>query len=193
MGESNCVQRRALLRRLFEAGLKAVAPGRALLRHVQLDGQTLIAGGRRWDLAPGRRVLAVGGGKGVAPMARALEALLGSRLDAGTVVTRYGHGMPLERIDLLEAAHPVVGAPPFFVFSPGVFVGVWVQSRAWKSTRYRWTPGPGRGTCCTVRAATGCAAASSPWRRGGSRAAPPCLSALSASVCAPCCRAVGCL
>lgn len=107
MGESNCVQRRALLRRLFEAGLKAVAPGRALLRHVQLDGQTLIAGGRRWDLAPGRRVLAVGGGKGVAPMARALEALLGSRLDAGTVVTRYGHGMPLERIDLLEAAHPV--------------------------------------------------------------------------------------
>lgn len=110
MSGSDKAQRRALLRSLFEAGLKAVAPDRALLRHVRLDGQTLLAGGRRWELTPERRVLAVGGGKGVAPMARALEELLGSRLDAGMAVTRYGHGMPLERMTLLEAAHPVPDA-----------------------------------------------------------------------------------
>ena len=99
--------RRALLRRLFEAGLEAVAPDKALLRHVCMDNQTLLAGERQYPCGPGRRVLIVGGGKGVAPMARALEALLGRRLAAGTVVTRYGHGIPLERITLLEAAHPV--------------------------------------------------------------------------------------
>ncbi|HIU18264.1 MAG TPA: glycerate kinase [Candidatus Avidesulfovibrio excrementigallinarum] len=107
MSERNDIEGRRLLRRLFEAGLEAVAPDRALLRHVRLEGQTLLAGGRIYACGPDRRVLVVGGGKGVAPMARALESLLGRRLDAGVAVTRYGHGMPLERITLLEAAHPV--------------------------------------------------------------------------------------
>ena len=107
MERQDKMERQTLLRRLFDAGLEAVAPDKALLRYLRIDGQTLLAGGRVYPCGPGRRVAIVGGGKGVAPMARALESLLGRRLDAGIVVTRYGHGMPLERIALLEAAHPV--------------------------------------------------------------------------------------
>jgi hydroxypyruvate reductase len=52
-------------------------------------------------------VLVVGGGKAVVPMAAAVEQLLKSRLDAGLVVTRYGHGGTLNKIEVVEAGHPI--------------------------------------------------------------------------------------
>ena len=39
-------------------------------------------------------------------MARALETLWPGEL-TGLVVTRYGHAVPCERIEIVEAAHPV--------------------------------------------------------------------------------------
>ena len=74
---------REILRHVFDAALEAVAPDAALLRHVRLDGAgrgELVADGRRWNLAD-RRVRVLGAGKGVAPMAQALEDMLGERLD----------------------------------------------------------------------------------------------------------------
>ncbi|MDO5484258.1 MAG: DUF4147 domain-containing protein, partial [Desulfovibrionaceae bacterium] len=98
---------RDTLRQIFDAALEAVAPDKALLKHVQLDedGQ-LYAGGRRWQLA-GRRLHILGAGKGVAPMARAVEMLLGDTISTGLVVTKYGHTLPLSRIEQAEAGHPV--------------------------------------------------------------------------------------
>jgi hydroxypyruvate reductase len=40
-------------------------------------------------------------------MARAIEELLGKRIAAGSVNTKYGHGGKLRRIDVVECAHPV--------------------------------------------------------------------------------------
>ena len=100
---------REILRHVFDAALKAVAPDAALLRHVRLDGAgrgELVADGRRWNLAD-RRVRVLGAGKGVAPMAQALEDMLGERLDQGFVVVKYDHGLPLKRICQAEAGHPV--------------------------------------------------------------------------------------
>lgn len=53
------------------------------------------------------RVLVVGAGKAAASMASAVEATYGSRVSAGIVVTKYGHGSKLEHIECREAAHPV--------------------------------------------------------------------------------------
>ena len=81
---------REILRHVFDAALEAVAPDAALLRHVRLDGAgrgELVADGRRWNLAD-RRVRVLGAGKGVAPMAQALEDMLGERLDQGFVVVK---------------------------------------------------------------------------------------------------------
>lgn len=97
------------LQRIFEAGLAAVAPDEALLRHVRLEGDMLRVGGREWSLA-NRRVLVLGAGKGAAPMAQSLEKLLGERITQGLVVVKYDHSAPLERICLEEAAHPVPDA-----------------------------------------------------------------------------------
>ena len=52
------------------------------------------------------RTLVIGAGKGAAAMARSVEQHWKGEL-SGLVVTRYGHGEPCERIEVVEAAHPV--------------------------------------------------------------------------------------
>jgi len=54
---------------------------------------------------PRGRTVVVGAGKAAAAMARAVEDAWGGPLE-GLVVTRYGHGVPTQRIEVVEAAHP---------------------------------------------------------------------------------------
>jgi hydroxypyruvate reductase len=55
---------------------------------------------------PTGRTVVVGAGKGAAQLARAFERAWDGPL-SGAVVTRYGYGAQCERIDVLEASHPV--------------------------------------------------------------------------------------
>ena len=95
------------LRTLADAGIVAVAPDGAVLRHLRLEGDILHAGGKSWDLRRVKRILVLGAGKGAASMAAALENLLGERISDGLVIVKYDHGLPLKHIRLAEAAHPV--------------------------------------------------------------------------------------
>ena len=81
-----------LLRRLFDAAVGAADPALCVPRHLPppLPGRTLV----------------IGAGKAAAAMARAVETHWPGEL-SGLVVTRYGHGVPCERIEVVEAAHPV--------------------------------------------------------------------------------------
>ncbi len=57
---------------------------------------------------PRRRTLVVGGGKAAASMAAAVDAHWpGVAPLSGLVVTRYQHGLPTRRIDVVEASHPL--------------------------------------------------------------------------------------
>lgn len=56
---------------------------------------------------PAGRCIVVGAGKSAAAMARALELAWPDVDLSGVVVTRYGHGVPTERITVREASHPV--------------------------------------------------------------------------------------
>ncbi|MBN9044490.1 MAG: glycerate kinase [Rhizobiales bacterium] len=62
---------------------------------------------------PKGRTVVIGAGKGSAQMAAAFEKAWaekhGSPIE-GVVVTRYGYGAPCERIEIIEAAHPVPDA-----------------------------------------------------------------------------------
>jgi hydroxypyruvate reductase len=55
---------------------------------------------------PKGRTVVVGAGKASAAMAKAVEAHWDGPLE-GLVITRYGHGVACERIEIVEAAHPV--------------------------------------------------------------------------------------
>jgi glycerate 2-kinase len=59
------------------------------------------------DLQRVRRIVAVGLGKAGAPMAAAVEEILGDRIEQGVVVTKYGHLQPTRTIRIHEAGHPV--------------------------------------------------------------------------------------
>ncbi|HXC89728.1 MAG TPA: glycerate kinase [Stellaceae bacterium] len=80
------------LRALFDAALAAADPRRALAGHIP-------------PAVAGRTVLA-GAGKAAAAMAHAFEACWPGPLE-GLVLTRYGHALPRDRVEILEASHPV--------------------------------------------------------------------------------------
>ncbi|HEY4165713.1 MAG TPA: glycerate kinase [Reyranella sp.] len=83
---------RELLLHLFETAVAAADPARAIAAHLP-------------DPPPGRTVV-VGAGKASAVMAQAFERAWSGPLE-GLVVTRYGYAVPTERIEIVEAAHPV--------------------------------------------------------------------------------------
>jgi len=92
---------------IFQAGLDAVDPCESIFRHVKISEDVLEVGSRRFILSDFERIIVVGGGKAGALMGRALEQLLGHRIVDGVIVTKHGHGMPLKKIRLYEAGHPV--------------------------------------------------------------------------------------
>ena len=86
---------RAFLTGLFDAAVQAADPTTALRPHL--------------PASPKGRVVVIGAGKGAAQLAQAFETLWDGPL-SGVVVTRYGYGVPCQRIRVLEAAHPVPDA-----------------------------------------------------------------------------------
>jgi len=85
----------ALLKQMFDAAIAAALPAKCLPAHL--------------PPRPRGRTIVVGAGKAAASMARAVETHWDGPL-AGLVVTRYGHAVPCERIEVVEAAHPVPDA-----------------------------------------------------------------------------------
>ncbi|MDR0239305.1 MAG: glycerate kinase [Deltaproteobacteria bacterium] len=94
------------LRTILDAALAAVAPDGALARHVRVQDDHLLVSDRKYALGS-RRLLVVGAGKGAAPMAAALEILLGKRITQGQIIVKEGHGLPLKHIRIVEASHPM--------------------------------------------------------------------------------------
>ena len=84
-----------LLRQMFDAAIASAQP--ALCVPPQLPAP------------PRGRLIVVGAGKASAAMARAVEENWSGPL-SGLVVTRYGYAVPCQRIEIVEAAHPVPDA-----------------------------------------------------------------------------------
>ena len=83
-----------VLRQSFEAAVAAADPLRIVAAHLPPP--------------PKGRTLVVGAGKAAASMAAAVEATWPAQAPlSGTVITRYAHGCPLQRIRCVEAGHPV--------------------------------------------------------------------------------------
>jgi len=92
---------------IFEAGLRAVDPENAVRAHLSLGDGALVADGRSYPLPEFENVYVIGAGKAAAPMARAVEDILGGRVTAGIINVKYGHTAGLGKVKINEAAHPV--------------------------------------------------------------------------------------
>ncbi len=89
---------KAFLTSLFDAAVSAADPAGTISRYL--------------PKLPKGRTIVVGAGKASAQMARAFENVWDGPLE-GLVVTRYGFSTPCERIEIIEAAHPVPDAAGF--------------------------------------------------------------------------------
>ncbi len=94
-------------RTIFESGLRAADPGEAIKKHVRRNGDTLEVAGAQYDLSTYRNIYVVGAGKAAAKMTRAVEEFLGERISTGIVIVKYGHSLPVTRVAMVEAAHPL--------------------------------------------------------------------------------------
>ncbi|MGB6242217.1 MAG: glycerate kinase [Castellaniella sp.] len=83
---------RDLLTRMFQAAVRAAQPEYCIPAFLPPP--------------PKGRTIVIGAGKASAAMAQAFEKHWPGPLE-GVVVTRYGYAVPCERLDILEAAHPV--------------------------------------------------------------------------------------
>jgi glycerate 2-kinase len=98
---------RRLLHKMLRKALATVHAGQALRRVVRRNGHVLMIGRGRYDLRNYERVVVVGAGKAAATMARAIEPLLGRRLNGGLVIVKHGHRTATTRIAVAEAGHPI--------------------------------------------------------------------------------------
>jgi len=80
---------------MFQAGVEAALPQLCVPAHLPPK--------------PKGRTVIIGAGKASGAMAKALEDAWDGPLD-GLVVTRYGYRLPTERLEVVEAAHPVPDA-----------------------------------------------------------------------------------
>lgn len=104
----NLIGLRRDARSILAACLEAADAEKAVKRFVHVEGDDLTVGPEfRIALRDFERILVVGAGKASAAMGRALEALLGKRITRGLICVKYAHGLPLERIQVLEAGHPL--------------------------------------------------------------------------------------
>ncbi len=83
------------LRELFATAIDAAHPQQVLQAHLPSDRSG--------------RVIVIGAGKAAAAMAQVVERSWQGEV-SGLVVTRYGHGAPCTKIEVVEAAHPVPDA-----------------------------------------------------------------------------------
>jgi hydroxypyruvate reductase len=89
------MEAKELLTAMFEAAIAAAQPDKCVPPHL--------------PITPRGRLLVIGAGKASAAMARAVERAWPGELE-GLAVTRYGYAVPCERIEIVEAAHPVPDA-----------------------------------------------------------------------------------
>ena len=92
---------------IFQSGLEAVDPVVAVKRVLTRQDNSLTIHNHVYDLSEIRRLFVIGAGKASAAMGKAVESLLDDRITDGRIVVKYGHDVPLNKIQVIEAGHPV--------------------------------------------------------------------------------------
>ncbi|MDP2690376.1 MAG: glycerate kinase [Deltaproteobacteria bacterium] len=98
-------------REIFLSGVEAASPYAAVKERLRViarkNSARLKINGLSLNLNDFKNIYIAGAGKGVCPMARAVEETLGGRLTRGCVVTKHGHGERLGKVEVIEASHPI--------------------------------------------------------------------------------------
>jgi len=97
---------------IFLRAVSAVDPSKRLREIITVEEDTLrVKTDERseelFHLRAFKNIYLIGTGKASAPMAQTMEDLLADRISSGVITTKGGHRLPLKRIELIEAGHPI--------------------------------------------------------------------------------------
>ena len=112
MGKYAIEELRTIAKSLFSKAVSAVDPYQRLKETVKIDRgdlRVVMSEGltRHFNLKNVRNLYLIGAGKASASMARAIEEIFGDRITRGIISTKFGHGLSLQRTEIIEAGHPV--------------------------------------------------------------------------------------
>lgn len=97
-----------LAEKMIKHALKSVDPYNLILEQLSYQSNNLtIQDKKSINLQNFKNIYLVGTGKGAAPMAAAMEDLLGERLNQGSIIVKYEHGRQLKKTKVYEAGHPI--------------------------------------------------------------------------------------
>ncbi len=98
------------LLQVFQSALGAVQPQSLLPAWVEREGDRIRVADLHFRRSEIRHLYVVALGKAAAAMGDTLEQILGNAISEGIVITKKGHGMPMEFMRCLETGHPVPDA-----------------------------------------------------------------------------------
>jgi glycerate 2-kinase len=99
--------------KIMQAGLDAADPEKAVRRHLEREGNRLLAGGREYDLSAYERILLIGAGKASFAMSKAVAEILDDKTLSGAIIVKYlpedSSALSKKGIQVLEGEHPKPG------------------------------------------------------------------------------------
>lgn len=90
---------------LMDEAIRSADPYDATKRFLKVEGNKLVVKGNEFQIKGKIYVLAFG--KAACSMAKAVEEILAEKIAEGIAVTKYGYSLPLKRIKVIEAGHPI--------------------------------------------------------------------------------------
>jgi glycerate 2-kinase len=112
LGRFSLEEMKGMARQIFLKAVSAVDPARKLKDTVRIEGNQLLikteeGSEKAFHLDGFKNIFLTGAGKASASMASAMEQILGDRITKGIITAKYGHILPLKRIEVIEAGHPI--------------------------------------------------------------------------------------
>lgn len=103
---------RMMAKAIFSKGVIAVDPSKKLEEIIHLEENRLLIRmdgypDKYFDLNAFKNIFLIGTGKAASSMAQAIENIFGDRITRGLITTKYGHLLPLQKTEIIEAGHPI--------------------------------------------------------------------------------------
>jgi hydroxypyruvate reductase len=97
---------------VFLKAVSAVDPSKILRERIRIEKNRLSIktegeSEKLFDLSGVHKIFLVGTGKASNSMAQAVEEIFGDRITKGLITTKYGHRLPLQKTEIIEAGHPL--------------------------------------------------------------------------------------
>ena len=101
-----------MARTIFSKAVSSVDPAQRMKDMIRIEKDRLLIkteedSEKVFHLDAFKKIFLIGTGKASASMAQAIEKIFGDRITKGVIAAKYGHVLPLQRTEIIEAGHPI--------------------------------------------------------------------------------------